>query len=60
MKKEDLLSLIDKAKKDLAEAKDKMLDDSIDNMDIFNDVCDDYWKKLQILKSLIEAYAWLE
>nr|DAJ89578.1 MAG TPA: hypothetical protein [Caudoviricetes sp.] len=60
MKKEDLLSLIAKAKTDLAEAKDKMLDDSINDMDTFNDVCDDYWKKLQILKSLIEAYAWLE
>lgn len=60
MKKEDLLSLIAKAKTDLAEAKDKMLDDSINDMDTFNDVCDDYWKKLQILKSLLEAYAWLE
>lgn len=60
MKEEDLLSLIAKAKTDLAEAKDKMLDDSINDMDTFNDVCDDYWKKLQILKSLLEAYAWLE
>ena len=60
MKEEDLLSLIAKAKTDLASAKDKMLNDSIDDMDTFNDVCDDYWKKLQILKSLLEAYAWLE
>lgn len=58
--KKDLLSLIANAKTDLAEAKDKMLDDSINDMDTFNDVCDDYWKKLQILKSLLEAYAWLE
>lgn len=58
--KKDLLSLIANAKTDLAEAKDKMLDDSINDMDTFNDVCDDYWKKLQLLKSLLEAYAWLE